>query len=296
VQVEFVSRLANSLGVELVRAEALRVAHERPGNPDAVDLSMQGWARLNSSFNKANFEAGIGYFERALQLDPELAGAQLGLALGLVDRAFSFRGGNQSVDLPRAEALLASALLKEPNSAWAHFIKADLLTLGKKQFNDALSELDVAIDNDRNFARAHAYRGLTQIFVGQASEAVPAIETALRLSPRDPLRNVWEFRICHAHAHMGESDKAIDWCGKSVATDPGFWIPYLDLAAAYAWLGREAEAKAAVANLLKLMPGYTVQQWANSKWSDDPQFLREDGQLIEGLRKAGLPEGERKTD
>ncbi len=296
LQIEFVSRLANSLGVELVKAEALRSARERASDPDAVDLAMQGWSRLNGGFDKANFEAGIGYFERALQLDPELTRAQLGLAWGLVDRAFSFRGGNGLVDLPRAETLLSSALSKEPNSAWAHFVKADPLTLGKKQFNDALSELDVAIDNDRNFARAYAYRGLTEIFVGRASEAIPAIETALRLSPRDPLRNVWEFRICHAHAHMGEWDNAIDWCRKSVATNAGFWIPYLDLAAAYGWLGHEAEARAAVASLHKLMPGYTVQQWVNSKWSDDPQFLREDGQLIEGLRKAGLPEGERKTD
>jgi class 3 adenylate cyclase/TolB-like protein len=47
LQVEFVSRLANSLGVELVKAEALRAARERPGNPDAVDLAMQGWATYN---------------------------------------------------------------------------------------------------------------------------------------------------------------------------------------------------------------------------------------------------------
>jgi TolB-like protein len=42
LQVEFVSRLANSLGVELVKAEALRAARERPSNPDAVDLAMRG--------------------------------------------------------------------------------------------------------------------------------------------------------------------------------------------------------------------------------------------------------------
>jgi adenylate cyclase len=238
----------------------------------------------------------IGYFERALQVKILSTSPQTKPNCALVSSGSNFRSGNESVDLPRAETLLTSALSKEPNSAWAHFLKADLLTLGRKQFNDALSELDVAIDNDRNFARAYAYRGLTQIFVGQAREAIPEIETALRLSPRDPLRNVWEFRICHAHAHMGEWEKAIDWCRKSVATDAGFWIPYLDLAAAYGWLGREAEAKAAMASLHKLMPGYTVQKWIDSKWSDDPQFLREDAQLIEGLRKAGLPEGERRTD
>ncbi len=39
---EVVARLANSLGVELVRAESLRATRERPDNPDAVDLVMRG--------------------------------------------------------------------------------------------------------------------------------------------------------------------------------------------------------------------------------------------------------------
>ena len=60
------------------------------------------------------------------------------------------------VDLPRAESLLSKVLAAEPNSALAHYVKADFLTYEKKQFNDALSELDVAIDNDRNFARAYS--------------------------------------------------------------------------------------------------------------------------------------------
>ncbi len=47
LQVDVVSRLANSLGVELVKAEALRAARERPNNPDAVDLAMRGWAAYN---------------------------------------------------------------------------------------------------------------------------------------------------------------------------------------------------------------------------------------------------------
>ena len=49
LQVEAVSRLANSLGVELVKAEALRAARERPNNPDAVDLAMRGWATYFSA-------------------------------------------------------------------------------------------------------------------------------------------------------------------------------------------------------------------------------------------------------
>ena len=41
--------------------------------------------------------------------------------------------------------------------------------------------------------------------------------------------------------------------------------------------------------LLKLMPGYTVQKWANADWSDNPIFLSEYQRIVDGLRKAGLP-------
>jgi len=296
LQVEVVSRLANSLGVELIKAESLRASRERPNKPDAVDLAMQGWAAYNNGYNRANIDAAIGYFERAIQLDPNLTRAQVGLAWGLVDRAFPFRGGNGAVDLPRAEVLLANALSAEPNSAWAHFVKAELLVYGTKQFNDGMSELDVAIDNDRNFARAYALRGTTLIFIGEAKKAISEAETALHLSPRDPLRNQWEFRICHAHAHMAEWENAIEWCQKSIATNAGFWIPHIDLVAANGWLGRDAEARAAIAGLHRLMPGFTVQDWANINWSDNPQFQREYARIVEGLRKAGLPEGQRKTN
>ena len=69
LQVEAVSRLANSLGVELVKAEALRAARERPNNSDAVDLAMRGWAAYQS-WGPASVNEALGYFERALRLDP----------------------------------------------------------------------------------------------------------------------------------------------------------------------------------------------------------------------------------
>ena len=50
LQVEAVSRIANTLGVQLVNAEALRAIRERPTNPDAVDYVMRGsaaWFRGN---------------------------------------------------------------------------------------------------------------------------------------------------------------------------------------------------------------------------------------------------------
>ena len=86
--------------------------------------------------------------------------------------------------------------------------------------------------------------------------------------------------------------QAIEWCLKSLATGKTFWFAYVDLAAAYAWRGQKAEAAAAVAELLTLRPGYTVQTLAQegSGASDNPAFRKEFQRIVEGARKAGLPE------
>ena len=62
-------------------------------------------------------------------------------------------------------------------------------------------------------------------------------------------------------------------------------------------LGRhDKEAKEAAAQLQKVYPGFTVQTWLGIHFTDDPTFNAQDQRVAEGLRKAGVPEGEKKTD
>lgn len=131
--------------------------------------------------------------------------------------------------------------------------------------------------------------GTQKILLGKSTEALPLIEKALRLSPRDPAVNFWLFHMCHAFTHLARDLDAIAWCRKSVAAGP-LWLAYIDLSAGYAWTGQKAQAEAAVAELLKLMPGYTVKKWATAGFSDNLDFLVEYQRIVEGLRKAGLQE------
>jgi adenylate cyclase len=48
------------------------------------------------------------------------------------------------------------------------------------------------------------------------------------------------------------------------------------------------------AQLQKVYPGFTVQGWLGIHWSDDPAFNAQYQRVVEGLRKAGVPEGEKK--
>ena len=102
--------------------------------------------------------------------------------------------------------------------------------------------------------------------------------------------------MCRLHANLAQWEQAIEWCGKSTAADPQYWLSFVGLAAANAWAGHMKEAQDAAAQLQKVYPGFTVQTLLGIHWSDDPTFNAQFQRIADGLRKAGVPEGEKKTD
>jgi adenylate cyclase len=299
LQVEAVSRLANSLGAELVKAEALRAMRERPNNPDAVDLAMRGTAIMNGTESLASLNEAVGLFERALSLDKNNVQALLGLSLALSDRAQDFADDNAAGDLARAEQAVDAALAIQSDNSVAHLTKSGVY-LGKHQWGPAIAEADKAIADDRNNASAHAQAGFYKMFLGHAEDGFADVETALRLSPRDPNVTWWQYYICHFHSHLAQWEQAVEWCNKSVASGNETQWPYLDVAAANAWLGHMKEAKEAAAQVLKYDPSATIQGWIESPlhdhWNGDPTFNAQLQRIVEGARKAGIPEGEQKTN
>jgi adenylate cyclase len=170
-------------------------------------------------------------------------------------------------------------------------VKAEVLALSGR-FDAALATYDRAIARDPNHAAAYVARGRSLIAIGRAAEAIAPVEKSIRLSPRDPDLFISYYVLCHAHTHLARDAQTIEWCLKSTATGKSFWGAWTDLASAYAWRGQKAEAAAAVAELLKVRPGFTVEQLARdgSEYSDNPTFRKEFARIVEGARKAGLPE------
>src|SRR6516165_10218863 len=70
LQDQVVARLANTLGLELVKAEAEKGARSK--NPDVVDLDMRGWVMLQQwlGTTKDYVSAARAWFEQALKIDP----------------------------------------------------------------------------------------------------------------------------------------------------------------------------------------------------------------------------------
>jgi len=282
------NRLARTLSVELVNVEGRRAQRT---DPDAVDLAMRGWSVLNGGPNKDDVQRSVALFEDALRIDPDNSHAGVGLAQALTLIYRNRWDPEPAKVLARADEAATRAIATAPNYAHAHYVKAEVLGLSNR-FDAALATYDRAIALDRNHAAAYVGRARNLNIIGRAAEALAPVERAIRLSPRDPELYVWYFVLCHANTHLARDAQAIEWCLKSLATGKTFYFAYVDLASAYAWQGQNAEAAAAVAELLKLRPGFTVQTLVQegSVTSDNPAFRKEFQRIVEGARKAGLPE------
>jgi adenylate cyclase len=291
LQVEFVSRLANSLGMELVKAEALRAARERPGLPEATDLAMRGLATLFRPADNAGVNAAISLFEQALALDANNVPALVGLAHGMNARVMRFISTAPEQDIARGDEAVDRALAIQPENSSANLAKAEL-SFDRGQIASAIAQAERAVATDPNNADAQAQASFWRMFVGRSEDGFAGVEKALRLGPQDPSAPQWQFYICHLHTHLAQWEKAVPWCVKSLAGGPGNFYPLVDLAAAHAWLGHDKDAREAATELQKVYPGFTVKTWAKIRWTDDPTFNAQYARVVEGLRKAGVPEGE----
>ncbi|WP_167407104.1 adenylate/guanylate cyclase domain-containing protein [Bradyrhizobium forestalis] len=284
-------RLARRLDLELTNQESRDAEVARPNSPDAVDLAMRGWAVLNRPYSREQLARSRAFFERALQIDPGYPKALVGLADTLA-MDVNYRWTDTPADaLRRAENAVGQVLSQFPSDAMAHFVKGEIQRSKGRDVEAAVGEYMTAIAINPSLAPAHGALGAAKIRVGRSAEAFAPLQMAIQLSPRDPLLSTWYFYVCHAHSHLAHYDEAIDWCSRSIAVNP-FWIAYADLAAANALTGHEHEAHAAVAELRRLRPNYTVALWLQdgSGWSDNVVFLAEFQRITEGLRKAGLPD------
>ena len=251
-------------------------------------------------FNPEGQKQGREDFERALKLDPSLVIAKVALAHTYADGVIFFTSKNPRADAEQAERLANEALAAEPDNAFAHDLKAEVyqalvLTRGAAPsgplWQAGLNEADAAISLDRNLADAYAKSGWYRLFLGRAEDAFAGVETAMRISPRDPIFAFWKYYICHLYSHLGQWEQAIEYCRRSAEELPNVWYPQLDVVLVNGWLGRDAEAKAASATLLKLYPGFTAKTMidAGKLFSDNPVYTQQIARMAEGLRKAGLP-------
>ena len=111
-------------------------------------------------------------------------------------------------------------------------------------------------------------------------------ERAQRLSPLDPLSYGVQLAIGIGRLVRGENEAAAAAAQKAFQSNPYWSSAHFMLAVTHARLGRLDAAKASVARVLELEPGFTIGgTCAAFDWH--PSVA---APLAEAMRQAGLPE------
>jgi adenylate cyclase len=291
-QSEITGRLARTLHLELLEAAGRRVEQAKNVNPDASDLAMRGWVLWFRPFSPTNRQAAARAFEQALEIDQRSIEAKIGLATILVSNMGIGLSRSPQQDGAHAERLLLEAIEQDANSTRAHEVLGSLRRI-QNRLDEARIEYETAVALDRNNSHALLGLGQTLMFLGRPADALPAIERSIRLDLRDPNAAFGEWSLGACHLLLGHVDAAADLLRKARAENPRISFFQLYLAGALGLRGDIDEARAALAEAIRLNPAMSsMAGWAAAQpWIGHPAFVAlRDKTMDVGLRRAGMPD------
>ncbi|HVK31923.1 MAG TPA: tetratricopeptide repeat protein [Burkholderiaceae bacterium] len=285
LRTDVVTRVAGSLGLRLVRLEALRSRRDH-GQQDAAALLSRARAALRwAGQGEQGVTEARQLLEEVVRRDEGLADAWALLAWACLDE-IRFRPGSEE-DLLRASQAVDRAISLAPDNADALGAKARL-QYNRGQMPQALSSFQRAIELNPSDPQWHGHSAATLIMLGRPDEALAATERATHLSPRDPQLSLWQMFEGVALLHLGRHEAAVEALAKAVAGNPKSAFARLFLASALGNTGRTDEAGIQVKELLRLRPGFTLSHFRSREPSSESRFLAQRQQVYQGLRRAGL--------
>ena len=234
---EISQRVAQSLQIHLSSADVKSMARKPTQNTAAYDAYLKGryfWNKRTAD----GVQRGLGYFRRAIQLDPHFAEGYEGIAdsyaiMGL----YGFVPPDQA--FPQARKAALKALEMDQSLADAH------ATLGLIYFYydwdgaAAEDEFQRAIAINPSYAMAHSWSAEALVAMGRFPEAV---QEARRSLEDDPLSLIVNSNAGWSLFLAGQRDQAIQILQKAIELDPKFARTHYRLGIIYEASGRMREA------------------------------------------------------
>ncbi len=296
---EIVTRLARTVGIQMIAVEAARAARARPENPDAQDLALRCLAAaLGNSEGAGDPSQHPEIYEpceRALALDPHNGFALAILTSRLLRRMTLGEVVDSAAEVRRFDDLATQALAIDPNDVDVHLAKATLAFI-RGRYDQVLLETDRVIELNPSLIPAYELACGAANMIGQADRTIAYADKAQRLSPRDPARLNCLLQKGLALSILGRDPEAIDALDRALGVSPDDRQALRMRPAFLAMAGRDDEAREAYRRYAAF-PGKQIRTIAEYKAylahfmaSNAPALVAWRARYLEGLREAGMPE------
>lgn len=285
VQDEITQASTIAIAPAIAAAELQRAIRKTPERLDAWSVYQRGLWHLGLATKDDNSKA-LQLFQNVIDRDPNFSAGYVGLALALFQAAVHFQVGELRHAQQSAETLATRAIALDSTNAQAHACLANALRM-RGDLPNALGEAQHALAICPNLANGHGEIGTTLVYFGQPTEGLRALQTSIRLDPRDP-QLAWRLNwlgVGYYFARQYES--AIEAAQRALRSCPTLPMPYRWIAASLGQLGRTEEAREALAKAITIGPAsFELFVRRRVPWHRPDDYAH----MMDGLRKAGWSE------
>jgi adenylate cyclase len=283
LQDEVTVAVVSAIQPKLLQTEIAMATRRRPENLTAYDYFLRALPQYYLTSREGSAEA-IRLANRALELDPRFGFVAVLAGVCHMQRVLYGYAIDPQFDQKEAIRLFRLALSVDDGDPDTLAMAAMTSAFMVGDSESEIEMADRAVALNPNSFRAWSCRGQVYRTAGLPEEAVQSFERAMRMSPTDPLLHRALVGMGQAFIEVRRFDEAIVAGKKALRQHPFYSPAYRCLASAFAHLGRDAEAREAVARVLELDPAFTISAWIARGGQSNSKLQ------LEGLRKAGLPE------
>jgi TolB-like protein/DNA-binding winged helix-turn-helix (wHTH) protein len=237
LQATVAGRIAEEIRVTLTPPDRARLAHAHVLNPEAYEAYSKGrffWNKRTSE----DLKKAIGFFQEAIDKDPEYARAYDGLAdCWLPLGWYGFLA--PSATFPQAKDAIAKALRLDDSLAEAHTSLAFVDVYYDRDWIAAEREFRRGIELNPNYANGHHWYAEFLSLLGRHKEAIAESERARELDPLSSIIDAW---VSSRYFFARQYDRAIEEGRNAAEMDPRFGPARLVLGQAYEQKGMLKEA------------------------------------------------------
>ncbi len=292
MQDKVIGQIVAALAVSLTTPETNQNEIAETEVPEAYDAFLQGLVNYRRK-TPQDFAKAIDLFEKAIELDPGYSRAHANLAAiywAAQDKGWAAQLGVEYKAGGLTQHHLAKALEHPTSDAY----RVSAMVLTEQGLNDdALTEINRAIELETNNPESYDTKAWILTLLGRAEEAETNARLAMRLNPE--FSATYQRTLGRALFYQQRYSESAEVLELSVAQAPDYEFTYRLLAANYGHLGRIEEAEAAVNKYNEL----TAKTFGEKLTIGRVEFVYGDlfvldkaylALLLEGLRKAGVPE------